>query len=408
MKRGRKPRDSQPGQQSRTRSRIRGEIAAPGDADTSAGRGAPETEHPAPSAPKRTAQAPKASHAWQAEMQTRMERNENTLLEVRNLLAQLVPVASQGQPPQNEGSSTPHVPGPPMQPGPSLPPHAEASTSRQCELGYGSSAAQALPASSAPSSAPWPSPASLTNCAGIDNVLSGLPRAVQDRVASFVSPCLPIHAQVSEKQKQKIWADEYVDLASLLRQQGPDSDSYSLSFSAGGDDRMPSISLAPRRKQSIISFTQWSQAFQVMMSVYLSQPARAADAPALLKCQQVMQDLAERGGDWRTYDESFRAMRKLQWDHIHWELWMKAVHPLPTQNNNGPVRPAFLGKARGHPAGSPRAKYCFAFNTGQPCSFRNCHYEHKCSRCQGHHPAHRCTGKGQGNGAATSTHYRQQ
>ena len=166
MKRGRKPRDSRPGQQSRTRSRTRGEIAAPGDADTSAGRGAPETEHPAPSAPKRTAQAPKASHAWQAEMQTRMERNENTLLEVRNLLAQLVPVASQGQPPQNEGSSTPHVPGPPMQPGPSLPLHAEASTSRQCELGYGSSAAQALPASSAPSSAPWPSPASLTNCAG--------------------------------------------------------------------------------------------------------------------------------------------------------------------------------------------------------------------------------------------------
>ena len=80
---------------------------------------------------------------------------------------------------------------------------------------------------------------------------------------------------------------------------------------------------------------------------------------------------------------------------------MKAVHPLPIQNNNGPVRPAFLGKARGHPAGSPRAKYCFAFNKGQPCSF------HKCSRCQGHHPAHRCQGKGQGNGAATSTHYRQ-
>ena len=83
----------------------------------------------------------------------------------------------------------------------------------------------------------------------------------------------------------------------------------------------------------------------------------------------LVRNLAERGGDWRAYDETFRSLRLSNgwgWDTIHC---------------------SFPGKERTQKAVF-RAR--FTFNRGEQCATKNCPYKHSCKQCRGNHPAVRC------------------
>ena len=54
------------------------------------------------------------------------------------------------------------------------------------------------------------------------------------------------------------------------------------------------------------------KAFHIFMSLYLSQPIHYHEDPALLKYIDTISDLSERGGNWLTYDETFRALRSIE------------------------------------------------------------------------------------------------
>ena len=126
----------------------------------------------------------------------------------------------------------------------------------------------------------------------------------------------------------------------LLNEDYADEPSYALSFSLGSGGLAPEIRVAPRKKTTMNSYSQWAKGFQMYMSIYLSQSSRAPEPPALLKYQQTIRDLAERGGGWRSYDEAFRTTRNLrgwQWDSIHWELWVRAVQPMPPQTHTDTI-----------------------------------------------------------------------
>ena len=73
---------------------------------------------------------------------------------------------------------------------------------------------------------------------------------------------------------------------------------------------------------------------------------RSIYAPQFLKYGHIIRSLCERGGNWRRYDESFRALRGVEgwaWDEINSELWFHAAQPSISKVATAVGSP-FLGK----------------------------------------------------------------
>ena len=138
------------------------------------------TRRPA-STQRRAASVANEPSSWQLAMEARMERSEQTLAGITDVLAQLVeklPDAAEGR------LSSPH----------------RFHLLRRLR----SSRRQATLSSQGSTTSPVGS-----------------------------SPCLPIHMHVADKEKQKIWADVYVDLISLLNE-NTDDERYALAVTSGG------------------------------------------------------------------------------------------------------------------------------------------------------------------------------
>ena len=82
----------------------------------------------------------------------------------------------------------------------------------------------------------------------------------------------------------------------------------------------PTGCVTPRSKPEVRTFYMWSKAFDIVFSsVYLLEHGNLMDAPKVLQYRRVIQNLYERGGNWRGYDEEFRTLRSVEgwaWDHI--------------------------------------------------------------------------------------------
>ena len=81
----------------------------------------------------------------------------------------------------------------------------------------------------------------------------------------------------------------------------------------------------------------------------------------MLKYMQTGRNLAERGSNWKGYDESFRAMRGMEgwaWDNVNYAMWVKAAQQ-PRAATMG-VSP-FLDRG----AGNRGAGVCFTYNRSQ-------------------------------------------
>jgi hypothetical protein len=133
-------------------------------------------------------------------------------------------------------------------------------------------------------------------------------------------------------------------------------------------------------------------AFRIFVGVYTQKYPH--ESPALMKYGHIVQDLADRGHNWRFYDENFRFLRQKErsavpWANVHWKLWLRSQYP--TNRSVGPGQCAvanttklpFLSIPRGH---------CFRFHKGEECS--GCEFKHTCFKCAGSHPAIRCYFRG--------------
>ena len=228
---------------------------------------------------------------------------------------------------------------------------------------------------------PWPN---------VDRILDGAPApsfTMRGEASSFASSSLPIYAHVAEKTRLRIWEGEAIDLGSLLPDRA-DNASYSLSVQPDADGQRPMVCVAHKPKQPIGNFQRWLKAFEIYMSVVLLQPCNVSEAPDMLKYISTVRNLAERGGNWRLYDETFRSLRTAQgwrWDTVHWELWLNAQ---PGSSRDGGASPntPFQGKGR---RAQPSDGVCFAFNRGRQCR-QPCRFSHKCKLCGAQHPAFKC------------------
>ena len=207
----------------------------------------------------------------------------------------------------------------------------------------------------------------------------------------FQSVGLPVDARVSEKLREKIWKDEFIDFGSLLANPVL-ANRFQLTVHNAENGPLPSLCIEPISKsKKITSIESWLSSFHIFVGVYTKRFPH--EAPALMKYCETIQDLAGRGHNWKYYDENFRFLRQahrsaLPWDRIHDELWLKS-HQVTSPRS---LPPAFTGRLTGKVDTTPKG-YCFRFHKGRKCP-PGCAYKHLCYKCEGSHPVSKCNFRG--------------
>ena len=134
---------------------------------------------------------------WEESVRLRLDRNDHMLTEMHSMLQSVITRTAHVLPPVDVNS-------PPVDSA-----TVSAAPSAMASAAAGASTA-VLPPGTATASAPWPTADTTGTVSG-----TGLPTVVGARASSFASSSLPMYAHVSSKLRTKIWAGEYVDIASL-------------------------------------------------------------------------------------------------------------------------------------------------------------------------------------------------
>ena len=132
------------------------------------------------------------------------------------------------------------------------------------------------------------------------------------------------------RRKNKIWADEYINLASLLDNNRQDDISVTLKKSAG----QPIISLSNSSKKEIVNIDQWTRAFLIFSAVYAEK--KTIEAGSLFKYISLIRDMAFQRKHWQFYDLQFRRLRpsnQTSWGDIDWELYFRGGAPQSSQGS---------------------------------------------------------------------------
>jgi len=238
---------------------------------------------------------------------------------------------------------------------------------------------------------------SLIDCNPTDTSLQG------NKQGNYIALQRPLDLKVDVKIKDKIWSNQFVDLASLLDTRADGSQALRLVSVEGEPIRFTT----QKPDSKINSLGKWTDAFMVFMTVYTRKyPHETAH---LMAYMQLIKRLALKGGDFVYYDEEFRYLRQhgLQGWEVHTDLWLEARDIRGSQaGGNKPYGKGYNGKSnnnsfRGqsktwnrssHPKG-----YCFRYHsTGRCKNIPECTFKHTCYNhgCGGRHPVFSCNNKG--------------
>ena len=212
---------------------------------------------------------------------------------------------------------------------------------------------------------------------------------------------LPVDLKVSDKSKNLIWSNQYIDLAVLLDPSLEIHKPKNELLSQLGEE----LNLAPKKNaRYITSLGQWCSAFTVYITVYCQK--FPAQLPHLFTYMNTVKKLSHRNGAYLTYDEEFRYLRQsqpLQWNVTHPGLWMECRdNPNSSKgqkngrdkkhNSNRFQNSDYNVKKQSHPTG-----YCFRYHTYGKCGRNGCGYKHFCYNqlCNNdEHPISRCPNSG--------------
>ena len=196
---------------------------------------------------------------------------------------------------------------------------------------------------------------------------------------NYIPTDLPVDLKVSDKSRNLIWSNQYIDLAVLLDPSleinKPKND-----FAGLLGDYLPSV---PRKTtRYITSLGQWCSAFTVFITIYCQK--YPSELPHLFTYMNTVKKLAHRNGSYLTYDEEFRYLKQsqpLQWNVTHTGLWMECRDNQKNQkngkdkkqNSNKFQNSDYSVKKPSHPRG-----HCFRYHTHGKCDRNNCEYKHFC------------------------------
>ena len=199
----------------------------------------------------------------------------------------------------------------------------------------------------------------------------------------------PLSLTVDIKIKGKIWAEEFIQLGSLLFK----SSQPKLQAIQGEDNQITFTQ--KEQKFYFKGFNQWLTAFQVFVAVYCEKfPEKA---PALMKYMATIQKISVDMGEKAAYhyDEQFRLWRAdnpqaMPWECINQELHAEALQIGVKQKLQAQVQDRLSKSKQPFLAKQPK-KVCFSYNNNEGvCSRQNCTFSHICSRCHGNHHKKLC------------------
>ena len=193
-----------------------------------------------------------------------------------------------------------------------------------------------------------------------------------------LSSSFPIDIRVPDSVKQKIWANEYVELSQLLKPQ--EWDQYDISMS--NINNGPSLCLKPKRHSKLNSIDQWISAFNIYMSIYISK--YTDQSKSMIKYIEMIRSISKNGGDFISFDEDVRYLRQSEpspWDTFHSQLYVDSLlkHKLKNTNVQVSNQKQTMFVPKGH---------CFAYHRGDGCS--GCQFSHRCPQCKGFHQVSTC------------------
>ena len=156
----------------------------------------------------------------------------------------------------------------------------------------------------------------------------------------------PLGAELTDKLKNKIWANEFVDFSDLTHpvQQRPQQ----LSVQSGETHQVIFIMPQSRGRQ-ISSIDQWTSALLVFGAVYTQRFPQSA--PGIFKYAEIVRDIALTGPPfaWRQYDTHFRTLRQTDpisfpWAQPKWDLFFRYMYAKPIQGGLVVLPPRFSTK----------------------------------------------------------------
>jgi hypothetical protein len=214
------------------------------------------------------------------------------------------------------------------------------------------------------------------------------------RSISLINNSLPLAYHITDKLRNSIFSEIYVDFTALL----PNCNKSEEIYTIGQGIKLTTTGNTYIR--SLTSIMQWCNAFDIFMSIYISKYTNLA--LNLIKYRNNIRKISVDHGFQaaKFYDEEFRKLRyvhRLEWTTVHDELWRLAMGQSRHSNNNSYAqafllkknKSPFLGRTQQQPSVYPKG-YCWKFcNTGQ-CTNQNCKHKHQCVHCDKKHATDTC------------------
>ena len=215
------------------------------------------------------------------------------------------------------------------------------------------------------------------NCSG------GLQSATPEPFPPPMRASAPLAAHLPNRVKDRIWANSYISMATLLP-----------SYECDSDDESKLKDRTKRHKATLLTISDFSTAFQIFIAAMSEKnPEHTA---GLLKHLATLQNMARSYGPdaWREYDFRFRQLMQhdgtMQWGHTHLEIYSEA-------SLTG-IRAKYQASSstRQHQpttSNQPfRANTCWQFQRTGSCPRASCRFgdTHHCYTCRGPHPTSQC------------------
>ncbi|XP_061175344.1 uncharacterized protein LOC133184330 [Saccostrea echinata] len=195
----------------------------------------------------------------------------------------------------------------------------------------------------------------------------------------------PVGLGVDMKIKAKIFANEYIKLATLIPKSNFEQEPKFKSVEKDGQ----LVFIKSNDTCQIKTIAQWMEAFHVFVALHCSKYPE--EVGQLMTYAQIIQGISKSCGDEAaiSYDEKFRQWRQVApracpWDRKNSELFHDAIV-------QGFEAKAKL-KKQPFRATPSKQKYCFTFNNTGSCNKGNsCPYAHICQYCSNKHSRLQCT-----------------
>ena len=237
----------------------------------------------------------------------------------------------------------------------------------------------------------------------IDNLLTSQPvstntnSGIQSQFGRVtdLSVGIPLGAHVPQKTKEKIWADDYIDLRSLLSTE-VDTDPWSITLAPSTIIMRSNQTNQNNSKKPPLSFLEWTEAFHIYMAIYVEK--YPDESKHMLKYMSTVREIYALKNIYAVhyYDETFRLLRKT--NHQPWQIPLRELKDnalykkRPNQIQAQPARNNYNNRTNtnNQPFPAPHDGTCHIYNKYQSCNRKNCNFQHVCKLCRGPHPQITC------------------